>query len=72
MLLDDLNQCIYYGYGQVITYDKLDEFYVLGLECKLYRGLPKQIFNYDVMIEEISTMEFVLDKYIKETEGGDK
>jgi hypothetical protein len=68
MLLDDLNQCIYYGYGQVITYDHLDELYELSSCFPIFKDMPIQIFLYDAMIEEISMMKFTS----KETVGGDK
>jgi hypothetical protein len=67
VLLDDLNQCIYYGYGQVITYNRLDELYESSFSSPLFKDLPMKIFDYDSLIEKISAIEFIL----KRMKGGD-
>ena len=52
MLLDDVNQCVCYGYGQVRTYAWLEEN---EWEFRNFGGghnpLMRQIYVYDSMVE---------------------
>ncbi len=60
MLLDDTQECIYFGRGQVITYDYFDKLRKKGHNCRLYRNLPKQLKQYDWMVEDTGVKLFKL------------
>lgn len=60
MLLDDTQQCIYFGCGQVITYDYFDELRKKGHNCRLYRNLSRQLQQYDCMVEDTGIKLFEL------------
>lgn len=66
MLLDDTNQCVYFGHDQVITYDQLDEHYEKQFQHPIWSNLPREIFVYDSMVQETKEMLHWLQKKLDE------
>ena len=66
MLLDDTNQCVYFGNDQVITYDQLDKHYEQQFQHPIWSNLPREIFVYDSMVQE--TKE--ITSWLMKTLGG--
>ena len=64
MLLDDTQQCIYFGRGQVMTYDKLDELRGLRHKCSLYKKFRRDLFIYDRMVEDTGVKLFKLKQMV--------
>ena len=62
MLLDDINQLVIFGRDQVITYDQLDKHYASQFQHPIWKNLPREIFIYDLMVQETKEML----RYLKE------
>ncbi len=60
MLLDDTQECIYFGRGQVITYDQMDEFQVKSFKCSLFKNMSRQLQIYDWIVEHTGIKLFKL------------
>ncbi len=60
MLLDDTQECIYYGRGQVLTYDQMDEFQVEGFKCPFFKNMPRKLLIYDWIVEDTGIKLFKL------------
>lgn len=60
MLLDDTQECIYFGRGQVMTYDQMDEFQVKGFKHSFFRNMPRKLQVYDWIVEDTGLKLFKL------------